>query len=82
MTINLASKTQVIEEYKRINAMLRNLPIDQSEIVQMRCIDELSFIEIAEILKIPITTAKSRFKYGIEKLKTSYMKEREVNYGL
>ncbi|MDE6857689.1 MAG: RNA polymerase subunit sigma, partial [Alistipes sp.] len=38
-------------------------------VIRMRIHDELHFTEIAEILDIPVTTAKSRFAYGISKLR-------------
>lgn len=57
------------EEYHRIERLLSKLPEEQAETVRMRVLDELSFTDIAAILDIPVTTVKSRFKYGIDKLK-------------
>ncbi len=62
-------------EYERINALLDRIPIEQSEVIRMRTVDDLSFIEIAEILQIPPATAKSRFRYGVEKLRAEIKKE-------
>jgi RNA polymerase sigma-70 factor, ECF subfamily len=59
------------EEYRRIEELLRKLPADQAETIRMRVLDELSFTEIATVQGIPVTTVKSRFKYGIDKLKQS-----------
>ncbi len=56
-------------EYERINALLDRIPVEQAEVIRMRTVDDLSFIEIAEILQIPLATAKSRFRYGMEKLR-------------
>jgi len=72
----------LIEEYKRIKSVLKILPEEQSEVVHLRAIDDLSFIEIAKILNIPVSTVKSRFKYGIDKLKLNYKEKLEVNYEL
>ena len=71
-----------IEEYQRIEILLGKLPDEQAEVLRLRVIDELSFVEIASILKIPVTSVKSRFKYGIDKLKTRIVTSREVDYGL
>lgn len=57
------------QEYERINSALRGIPDEQAEILRMRAMDGMRFTEIADILGIPTTTAKSRFKYGIEKLR-------------
>ena len=59
----------LIEEYQRIEKLLQNVPEEQAEIIRLRVLDNLSFIEIAELLFQPVTTVKSRFKYGIDKLK-------------
>jgi len=71
-----------IEEYNRLEKLLCELPGEQSETIRLRCFDNLSFVEIAEILEVPVTTIKSRFKYGIEKLKNRIVLLKEVNYGL
>lgn len=72
----------LIEEYNRIEAMLRELPNDQAEIIRLRILDDLSFVEIGQLLEIPTTTAKSRFKYGIDKLKSKIEKKKEAHYEL
>lgn len=71
-----------IEEYNRLEKLLSGLPDEQSETIRMRVFDNLSFVEIAEILEVPVTTIKSRFKYGIEKLKNRIATLKEVYYGL
>lgn len=71
-----------IEEYNRLECLLNGLPEEQSEIIRLRVFDNLSFVEIATILEIPVTTIKSRFKYGIDKLKIGIETSTEVNYGL
>jgi len=78
-TINPMS---LIEEYKRIDSLLDDLPHEQAEIIRLRVLDDLSFTEIAQIFKIPVTTVKSRFKYGIDKLKQKIDKKEGVRHGL
>lgn len=58
------------EEFSRINNVLKTLPYEQAEVIRMKIIDELNFVEIAHLMEVPVTTVKSRFKYGIDKLKT------------
>lgn len=57
------------EEFQRIEKILQNVPDEQAETIRLRVLDNLSFIEIAQLLVQPVTTVKSRFKYGIDKLK-------------
>lgn len=53
------------EEYVRVNNLLNSLPEEQAEIVRLKCYDELTFKQIAELLGIPEPTAKSRYRYAI-----------------
>ena len=57
---------QIHEEYLRINRLLDSLPQEQAEIVRLKCYDELTFKQIAELLNIPEPTAKSRYRYAIQ----------------
>jgi RNA polymerase sigma-70 factor (ECF subfamily) len=66
------------EEFRRINTLLGKLPKEQAEVLRMRIIDELSFVEISAILETPVNTVKSRFKYGIDKLRFNLMTVKEV----
>ncbi len=69
---------EIYEEYQRINFMLKDIPTEQAEIVKMRIIDEMSFKEISKITDLQVATVKSRFKYGINKLKKFHQNKKEV----
>ncbi len=60
------------EEYKRINRLMKLIPEDQSEIIRMRFYANKSFAEIATILEIPLPTVKSRFLYGMDKIRKTF----------
>ena len=60
---------QIHEEFVRINKLLDTLPQEQSEIVRLKCYDDLTFKQIAELQDIPEATAKSRYRYAIMHLK-------------
>ncbi len=62
-----------IEDADRINAILDSLPLREADIIRMNVIDGLSFIEISSILSIPQSTAKSRYKSGMAKLRKQYI---------
>jgi len=68
----------IAEEFEKINNILSLIPNEQSEVIRFKILDELSFVEIAQIYEIPVTTVKSRFTYGIEKLKKMSLKQKEV----
>lgn len=61
------------EEADRINASLERLPSREAEIIRMNVIDGLSFVEISNLLSIPQSTAKSRFKSGMNKLRKLFI---------
>lgn len=63
------------EEFVIINRLLGLLPFEQSETIRYRLHSNLSFQEIAEIMDVPIPTAKARFRYGIEKIRANLKKE-------
>lgn len=61
------------EEADRINACLERLPSWEAEIIRMNVIDGLSFVKISNLLSIPQSTAKSRFKSGMNKLRKLFI---------
>lgn len=63
-----------LEEIERLKSLLGNLPEREAEVVRMNVIDELSFVEISQILSTPASTVKSRFKSGMDKLRKQYHK--------
>ena len=57
---------EIHEEYERINKLL------QAEIVRLHCTDGLTFRQIAEVLDLSEATAKSRYRYAIDKIRKAY----------
>lgn len=57
------------QELRRISRLLSEIPEEQAEVIRLRFYGNKSFKEISEILGLPLTTAKSRFLYGLEKIK-------------
>lgn len=58
-----------LEEADRINDCLASLPPREADIIRMNVVDGLSFVDISSILSIPQSTAKSRYKSGMDKLR-------------
>jgi len=50
-------------------AALGDLPADQRAVVHLKLWENLSFAQIADALEIPLNTAASRYRYGIDKLR-------------
>ena len=66
---------QIHEEFTRINRLLGLLPLEQSEMVRLKCYDDLTFKQIAELQDIPEDTAKSRYRYAIQHLQQMMKKK-------
>lgn len=56
-------------EYCRITSVLDRIPEEQAEVIRLRMYGNRSFAEISNILQVPLPTVKSRFMYGIEKIR-------------
>ena len=57
------------EEYERIAGLLATLPEEQAEVIRLKTSDSLTFARIAEFTGSTEATVKSRFRYGIGKLR-------------
>ena len=55
----------------RVQAVLRELPPDQLEVVTLAFIDGLSHSDIAERLRLPLGTVKSRIRLAYQKVRTA-----------
>jgi RNA polymerase sigma-70 factor, ECF subfamily len=58
-----------VSEFLRIDDILSELPAEQAEVLRLKFVDSLNFVEISELLDINVNTVKSRYKYAIEKLR-------------
>lgn len=58
------------ETHRAVWLALRRLPTDQAEVVVLKIWEELTFVQISEILSISPNTAASRYQYGMNKLTT------------
>ena len=62
------------EEFIMINRILTILPQEQSDTIRLRHHSNLSFQEIADVMEVPLPTAKARYRYGIEKIRNELKK--------
>jgi RNA polymerase sigma-70 factor (ECF subfamily) len=66
------------ERHSAIEAALRELPLEQAEVVVMKIWGRLSFPQIAQAIDVSPNTAASRYRYAIEKLRTALAEEYSV----
>jgi len=68
------------EEHQRVRFLLDRLPREQALVIRFRFADELTFPEIAAIIEAPVATVKSRFTYGMMKLRLMMKENKEVSH--
>ena len=75
---------EIEEEWQDVRRAVANLPVSQRIVVVLYYVNDLSLLEISEILEVPVGTIKSRLFYGRMALKRhleSFGAElREVQY--
>ncbi len=58
------------EQYQRLSDAMTELPDEQREIVILHLQNDATFRQIARLQNISANTAKSRYRYGLNKLRT------------
>jgi RNA polymerase sigma-70 factor (ECF subfamily) len=58
------------EEFRQLNAAMGQLPYEQKEAVILHIQGRLKFREIARIQDTPVKTVLSRYRYGLNKLRS------------
>ena len=60
------------EEAQRLDNLLARLPYEQREVIVLHLHQEMRFREVAQALGVSINTAQSRYRYGMEKLRSIF----------
>jgi RNA polymerase sigma-70 factor (ECF subfamily) len=60
------------EQTKRARAALTELPYEQREAITLRLHADMKFREIAKVQKVSVKTALSRYRYGLDKLRSMF----------
>jgi RNA polymerase sigma-70 factor, ECF subfamily len=69
---SLPGETPVSEEIRlALEAAVRDLPTDQREVLHLHAFEGRTFREIAELTSAPANTVASRYRYAIERLRTT-----------
>jgi RNA polymerase sigma-70 factor (ECF subfamily) len=55
---------------RELSAALGELPPDQRAVVHLKLWEGLTFERIAALLEVPLNTAASRYRYGLDKLRS------------
>jgi RNA polymerase sigma factor (sigma-70 family) len=66
------------EEARRLNEALADLPEEQREVVVLRLKGGMKFKDIARLQGVSVNTVQGRYRYGIERLRSSLNGEVEA----
>jgi RNA polymerase sigma-70 factor (ECF subfamily) len=66
---NAFSSVAAREQAETLSRLLHSIPEKEAEGIRLRAFSELSFAEVAEAVGSSVPTVKSRFRYGIYKLR-------------
>ena len=73
MTSDAKSPVQLVicsEELQKLSLALTKLPYEQREAIVLRLHGDLRFRQIAKLQNVSIKTAQSRYRYGLDKLRS------------
>jgi RNA polymerase sigma-70 factor (ECF subfamily) len=62
---SVVDSASAMAETDRVERAFRRLPLDQRTVLVLQHYLDLSHVEIAETLGIPLGTVKSRLRYGV-----------------
>jgi RNA polymerase sigma-70 factor (ECF subfamily) len=63
------------EELKKLNDALAQVPYEQREVILLHVHGAMRFRAIAKLQKVSLNTVQSRYRYGIEKLRSIFDSE-------
>lgn len=66
---NAKDKLKELEDYLYLKELLNNLSPDIREVVILRAYEEVKFKDIAKMMNCSLSTAKSRYRIGIQQMK-------------
>jgi RNA polymerase sigma-70 factor, ECF subfamily len=64
----MVDEAEQAESFRAVWLALRQLPVQQREVVVLKIWETLTFAEIGQVLDISASTAASRYRYALEKL--------------
>ena len=66
------------ERLRRLNNALAELPFEQREVISLHVQGEMKFRAIADLQAVSINTVQSRYRYGLDKLRSILDSEAEL----
>jgi RNA polymerase sigma-70 factor (ECF subfamily) len=60
------------QQSAELDRLLDDIPGREAEVIRLRAFSELSFAEIAIVVGTSVSTVKSRFRYGLDKLRHAF----------
>jgi RNA polymerase sigma-70 factor (ECF subfamily) len=61
----------ISEQFERVSGAMADLPAEQREVITLHVYGDMTFREIAEWQQASIKTVQSRYRYGLDKLRSA-----------
>lgn len=68
LTVRRVDELEQEETAREVWRALRKLPTEQSEVIVLKIWEQMTFLEIADVLEITPGTSASRYRYGMQKM--------------
>ena len=68
----------VWQDGRALRALMQQLPVEQVQVIELAFFEGMSHSELAEHLKLPLGTVKTRVRLGLHKLKTLWAETNEA----
>ncbi|QDV25638.1 RNA polymerase sigma factor [Aureliella helgolandensis] len=68
VTRRMVDEVELEETHRAVWTALRQLPLEQSEVVVLKIWETMTFAQIGEVLEVNASTAASRYRYAMQKL--------------
>ena len=69
--VNPLGKMARSEQIEGLGRRIEELPAEQQQVFKLRIVEDKTFAEIAQLLKIPLGTALSRMRLALERLRAN-----------
>jgi len=66
---NVSNPVDAREQAETLSRLLMSIPEKEAEVICLRVFSDLSFADVADAVRSSVPTVKSRFRYGIDKLR-------------
>jgi RNA polymerase sigma-70 factor (ECF subfamily) len=65
----LTAAEETLTQTSKLAYYVDRLPAEQAVIIKLKCLKDMTFKEISDLIGVPINTVMGRYRYGIERIR-------------